>query len=91
MSPYVHQNDPDPFLSNPHGHIGHPESPLKVDVFTGEIYNKTVKTGEKLSEKTLRVLQNKLEEIGLLGLGLLAFDPLTADDTFAAIGEALDL
>ncbi|MCP4344298.1 MAG: hypothetical protein GY795_02080 [Desulfobacterales bacterium] len=63
---YVHQNDADPFPSDPHGHVGSPNSTTKVDVNTGEYYQGTKKTGKKLSKKALKKLRDTLIKRGLL-------------------------
>jgi len=87
---FVNRYDPDPFPSQPHGHIGSPTSPIKVDAYTGEIYRSTEKTGEVLSNAGLQVLQRALKKAGLMGLALSLLDILTAEDTWAAIGNTLD-
>ena len=75
---YVQPNDPDPKPSVPHGHIGHPYSPQKVDAYTGKIYQGTVDTGKKLTPKQLKVLQGALKKAGLLGVCLIL--PLAIND-----------
>ena len=75
---FVHPNDPDPKPSVPHGHIGGPNSPIKVDVYTGQIFHGKTDTGKKLSRKQLSVLQNALKRAGLLGMCLVL--PLAIDD-----------
>ncbi len=88
---FVHPNDADKaHPSDPHGHIGSPNSPLKVDAYTGEIYRGAEKTGERLSKKGLKELQKALKKAGLLGLGLTIVDIAMADDALAALGEAID-
>ncbi len=86
---YVRQpgGDPDPFPSDPHGHIGSPDSPLKVDVNTGKIYHKATPTGDSLSAKDLRILRDVLKKAGYLGLALELFDLLMAKDLLAALGN----
>ena len=53
-------NDNDPFPSKPHGHDY--ENGDKLNVFTGEIYNKNKQRIGKLSIKQLKHLQIKLNE-----------------------------
>ena len=86
---YVHPNDVDPFPSNPHGHLGDPNSPYKIDINTGEIYNKTQKTGQKLSLKQLAKLQGLLKKAGLLALGFIAIDIFNGVPPLEAIGDAI--
>lgn len=66
---YVHENDPDPFPSQPHGHVGSRTSPLKVNVETGELFQGTTATGRNIGKKTLAALRQRLRGAGLLGLG----------------------
>ena len=87
---FITRGDPDPLPSKPHGHIGNPDSPIKVNAYTGEIYYKAEKTGEVLSNAGLQVLSRALKKAGLLGLALSLIDILTAEDALAAIGEMLD-
>jgi RHS repeat-associated protein len=87
---FVHPNDVDPFPSNPHGHIGNPNSPFKVDVNTGEIYKKTEKTGQKLTLKQLNHLRGLLKKAGLLtGLGFIVLDMLNGVDPAEAFSDPL--
>ena len=51
---FIHQNDPDPFPSDPHAHVGNPKSPRKVHLGTGEIFQGTRNTGEKVPKKQLK-------------------------------------
>ena len=67
---YVHRNDADPFPSQPHGHIGSPNSPVKVNVETGEIFRGTVATGENIGKKALTTLRARLRAEGLLALAV---------------------
>jgi hypothetical protein len=65
---YVHPNDVDPFPSQPHGHVGAPNSRTKVDVNTGEIYQGNENTGKKLPKKHLELLRHILRGKQLLQL-----------------------
>lgn len=65
---YVHENDPDPFPSQPHGHVGAPTSPIKVNVETGELFQGTMATGRNIGKKTLAALRQRLRGAGLLGV-----------------------
>ena len=67
---YVHRNDADPFPSQPHGHVGSPSSPLKVNVETGELFRGAVPTGETIGRKTLAALRQRLRGAGLLCLAV---------------------
>ncbi len=88
---FVHPNDADPFPSSSHGHIGSPNSPVKVDVNTGEIYRGAAKTGEKLSAKQLANLRGALKKAGLLlSVVLGVWEVMTADGAWGAVWEVLD-
>jgi RHS repeat-associated protein len=65
---YVHKNDPDPFPSRPHGHVGAPTSRIKVNVETGELFQGTMATGRNIGKKTLAALRQRLRGAGLLGV-----------------------
>ncbi len=83
---YVHPNDPDPFPSDPHGHVGGPNSKTKVDINTGEIYEGTRGTGKKISKKKLKKLKKVLKKAGILGTLITIGDVVTSDD----LGEAIE-
>jgi RHS repeat-associated protein len=51
---YFHPNDADPFPSKPHVHKGCPNSPIKVNLCTGEIFDNTRPTGKKKIPKNFR-------------------------------------
>ncbi|HMS85718.1 MAG TPA: RHS repeat-associated core domain-containing protein [Nitrospira sp.] len=91
---FVHPNDPDPSPSTPHGHIRGPNSPVKVDVRTGKVYQGTRDTGKKLTAKQLTVLQNALKKAGLLGmclvLPLAIADILEGGDGFGGVVDPGD-
>src|SRR5580692_12122705 len=61
---YVHENDPDPFPSQPHGHVGSPTSSLKVNVETGELFQGTAATGKNIGKKALSALRARLRAAG---------------------------
>jgi len=63
---YVHPNDVDPNPSKPHGHMGSPNSKVKVDSNTGKIYKNGKDTGKKLSKKQLKKFRAALKGRGLL-------------------------
>ncbi|MGE3424793.1 MAG: VWA domain-containing protein [Dehalococcoidia bacterium] len=63
---YVHPRDPDPFPSDPHGHIGSPNSSKKLNIETGEVFDGTRPTGQKIGKKRLRRLQELLQNKKLL-------------------------
>jgi hypothetical protein len=56
----IHQNDDDPFPSNPHAH--NLESGLKLHLGTGELYDGTRNTGEKVSLKNLKSIRSRLSK-----------------------------
>ncbi|MDO8517580.1 MAG: hypothetical protein Q7S33_05645 [Nanoarchaeota archaeon] len=53
-----HKNDKDPFPSKPHGH--NIETGDKVNIWTGEVYDKNKTLTYKLSEKHILFIQSKL-------------------------------
>ncbi|HEB70538.1 MAG TPA: hypothetical protein ENI88_13110, partial [Desulfobulbus sp.] len=68
---YVHPNDVDPNPSKPHGHVGSPNSKVKVDSNTGKIYKNGKYTGKKLTKKQLKKFRAALKGRGLLSAPLL--------------------
>lgn len=87
---FVHPNDADPFPSSPHGHLGGPNSSMKVDVNTGEIYDRTQNTGRRLSRKGLSHLRAVLKKAGLLGAAISVVEAAMSDDAVAQISDALN-
>jgi hypothetical protein len=65
----VHPNDPDPFPSDPHAHVGSPNSSSKVNINTGDIHKNGGIVGN-IGRKPLENLRGKLRGLGLLGLGV---------------------
>jgi RHS repeat-associated protein len=63
---YVHKNDPDPRPSDPHAHIGGPNSTTKVDINTGQIFKGTKATGRYIPRKVLTTLRQQMRGKGLL-------------------------
>jgi len=64
----IHQNDADPRPSNPHGH--NLESGLKLHLGTGELFQGTRNTGEKVRRKHLEAIRAKLSKYALPPLAL---------------------
>jgi hypothetical protein len=62
----IHQNDADPFPSNPHAH--NREKGLKLHLGTGELYFGTRNTGKKISRKDLQVIRKGLSKFSLPSL-----------------------
>jgi hypothetical protein len=59
----IHQNDDDPFPSNPHAH--NLSSGLKLRLGTGELYDKTRNTKKKVSRQNLEVIRARLSKFTL--------------------------
>jgi hypothetical protein len=57
----IHQNDDDPFPSNPHAH--NVESGLKLDLSNGKLYFKTQATGSSVRKKDLLDIRKKMTKI----------------------------
>ena len=86
---FVHRNDADSSPSNPHGHVGSPNSKTKVDVNNGKIFQGTRPTGDALSRRGLSILRSALKKAGLLGLLIKAGEFATAPNA-EALGDLLD-
>lgn len=56
----IHQNDEDPFPSNPHAH--NIESGLKLDLSNGRLFFKSKYTGKSISRKNLLYIRSELEK-----------------------------
>ena len=67
---FVHPNDVDPFPSDPHAHIGGANSPRKVHIDTGQIFQGAKPTDCNIGKKTLRELRRQMRAAGLLGLAV---------------------
>jgi hypothetical protein len=64
----IYKNDEDPFPSNPHAH--NVESRLKLDLSNGKLFYKRKYTGNKLAEKDLLFIRDKLKNMPLPTLRL---------------------
>jgi RHS repeat-associated protein len=77
---FVHPNDLDPRPSDPHAHIGSPNSPHKINIETGEVFHGGKATGQYIEKKKLaklrKILASKglLKKIPLLGIPLICLD-----------------
>jgi hypothetical protein len=59
----IHQNDADPWPSNPHAH--NLESGLKLHLGTGELFERRRNTGQKVSRKDLEAIRAHLARYAL--------------------------
>ena len=64
---FVHENDADPFPSRPHAHMDSANSPRKVNINTGEVFDGATSTNAFLKAKTLNRLRTAMKNAGLLG------------------------
>jgi hypothetical protein len=64
---FIHPNDPDLLPSDPHAHMGGPNSPFKVHLGTGQVFHGGKPTGAFVPGKVLGKLRAFARGKGLLG------------------------
>jgi hypothetical protein len=65
----IHNNDADPFPSNPHAH--NVETGCKLDLSNGKLYQKSRDTGERIKYKELINIRSQIQNIILPDLEII--------------------
>ena len=58
----IHKNDPDPFPSDPHAHLGRS---TKLDLRNGDLYNKASFLNQRIKRKDLEKIRSLFEDKGV--------------------------